>query len=77
MASQTVMETRAMPLTISKRRYTEIKAAVEAQRAKAKAAEVASEPGAMTFQTVDQLFQHLDALVPPKDPSPPSRRKGR
>jgi hypothetical protein len=69
-----------MALTMSEARYKQIKAGVEAQRAKAKVAEaeaIMSEPGAMTFGTVDELFEHLDTLVPPEAPSPRSRRKRR
>ena len=64
-------------LAISKARYAEIKRAVEARRLAAKAAEITRESGAMTFQTVDELFQHLDTQVPPEDPAPRSRRKRR
>ena len=66
-----------MPLTMSEERYLEIRREVMRRRLAAGVAEVSAEPGEMTFQTVDALFEHLDTLVPPKDSAPRSRRKRR
>ena len=66
-----------MPLTMTERRYAEIRAEIVRRRLKAKVEKIRSEPDGMTFATVDAFFDHLDNLVPPEDPSPRPPRKRR
>lgn len=66
-----------MALTMSEERYQEIRRKVMKQRLATKVEKIVSEPGARTFGSVDEFFEFLDALVPPKDTAPESRRKRR
>lgn len=64
-----------MALTISRKRYAEMRAGVERRHQAGKVAEIMREPGATTFQTVDEFLAYLEE--PPKDTAPRSRRKRR
>ena len=66
-----------MPLSLTPERYQQIKASVEAQRAKEKIAEIATEPDKMAFATVDALFDHLDAVTNDEPRPKRSRRERR
>lgn len=69
-----------MALTMSEERYQEIRRKVMERRRQdddaiaAEVEKIRSEPGKMTFQTVDALFEHLDSVTK-EEPSP--KRSGR
>lgn len=67
-----------MALTMSVKRYQEIREKVMRRRLTAKVEKIVSEPGAMTFQTVDEFFNFLDRVEEAPESEPrQSRRKRR
>jgi hypothetical protein len=65
-----------MPLTISEARYQEIRRRVHEAERKRLLVESVPGPDAITFQTVDEFFEFLDAQTPPEtQPKPPPRKR--
>ena len=65
-----------MPLTLSEQRYEDIRRRVAEAELQRSIEEAMSESGEVTFSGVDQLFEHLDALVE-RSTDQPRDRDGR
>ena len=67
-----------MPLTFSERRYQDIRRRVAEAQLQRQIKEAMAAPGEMTFESVDQFFDHMDAVVGrSEDRSPWSNKKRR
>jgi len=66
-----------MPLTISAKRCQDIRRRLIEARLQKLVTNTINEPGETTFGSVDQFFEHLDALTSrPTDRPPRSAKKG-